>query len=47
MFTRLFGLFKKWYMGYFSKYVIMERIFAKSRNGVLNPYPEELRAILR
>jgi hypothetical protein len=47
LFTRLLELFKKWYRGYFSGYVIMARIFAMRRYGVLNPHSEELRAILR
>ena len=46
-FTRLTELFKKLFEGYFSKIVVAEILFAKSRNGVLNPHPEELRDILR
>jgi DNA-binding Lrp family transcriptional regulator len=45
--TRLFELFKKLFEGYFSKIVVTEILFAKSRNGILNPHPEELRDILR
>ncbi len=46
-FLRLFELFKKWSEGYFSKIVVTEILFTRSRNGVINPHPEELKDILR
>ncbi len=46
-FLRLFELFKKWFEGYFSKIVVTEILFTRSRNGVINPHSEELRDILR
>jgi DNA-binding Lrp family transcriptional regulator len=46
-FTRLFELFKKWYEGYFSKIVVTEILFTRSRNGVINPHPEELKELLQ
>lgn len=45
-FMRMFELFKREYEGYFSKFAVMEIVYARSRNGVLNPHAEELRGIL-
>ena len=45
-FMRMFELFKREYEGYFSKFAVMEIVYARSRNGVLNPHAEELRDIL-